>query len=285
MSGSARNWLVGCGLGCGALLLVIAALAVGGFFAIRNVVEDFERTESSQQALAERFGPIDRFVPEPDGSIHAARIETFLAVRERTREAREEMETKLTLLAEAQDRTGRMGARRAARTVTAGLGLLPEVAAFLTRRNEALLEEGMGPGEYLYLYSVAYYSWLGHSPADGPPFRIVGRDGENGRRPTDEFEFRESRLDQALRRLNRHLGPMLRRQADGIPLGSTEAGDATWRRSLEDEIAAMNAEPDRLPWADGVPDPLRRSLDPYHERLDGSYSPMCNPLEMMLGDS
>jgi hypothetical protein len=276
MAGSVRNCLVGCGIGCGALLLVFGALAVGGFFAVRNVVEDFERTESSARELADRLGSIDDFTPEPDGTIPADRIEAFLAVREQTRESREEMEQTLSLLADGKEGTGRMGPRRVARMVTAGLGLLPEIAEFLARRNEAMLEQGMGPGEYLYIYTVAYYSWLGRSPADGPPFRLVGGSHEHRRDDADEGEVREDRRERTARRLNRSLEPMLRRQAAGV------GGDDAWRGGLEAEIAAMAGEADRLPWRDGVPEPLGRSLEPYRERLELSYSAPCNPLETMF---
>ena len=75
------------------------------------------------------------------------------------------------------------------------LGTAAQAGAF-----EALLEVGMGPGEYMYVYSVAYYSWLGKSPADGPSFTLVGDDGDNQGRQVgqDEFDVREERREMVL---------------------------------------------------------------------------------------
>jgi len=50
----------------------------------------------------------------------------------------------------------------------AGFGFTGSLAEYLRERGTALLDQEMGLGEYLYLYSVVYYSWLGKDPGAGP---------------------------------------------------------------------------------------------------------------------
>jgi len=154
----------------------------------------------------------------------------------------------------------------------------------ISARGQALLEAGVGPGEYLYIYSIAYYSWLGKSPADGPAFTLVGDDeGDNrGRRAgQDEFDVREQRRELILTRLNERLLPMLRRQLEA--LDERDAAEPRWRRQLAAEITAMESDPFRIPWRDIVPEPIAASLEPYRRPLESSYSALCNPLEIVPG--
>ena len=137
----------------------------------------------------------------------------------------------------------------------------------------------MGLGEYLYLYSVIYFSWLGNSPADGPPFPLVGssHDGNPWQQRMDEDEVRQRRSEELRQRLGRQLLQMLGNQADAL---SAAGGDPEWRRQLEAEIERMRADRFRLPWQDGLPDGLEASLRPYREQLEMSYRPLVNPIEL-----
>jgi hypothetical protein len=161
--------------------------------------------------------------------------------------------------------------------------LLPRVIDFVSARSEALLEVGMGPGEYMYVYSVAYYSWLGKSPADGPSFTLVGDDGDNQGRQVgqDEFDVREERREMVLTRVNETILPMLRRQLEAA--AETPGADPRWREQLAAEIEAMESDPFRIPWRDGVPEPIAKSLEHYRRELESSYSALCNPLEVVPG--
>ena len=53
-----------------------------------------------------------------------------------------------------------------------------------------------------------------------------------------------------------------------------------WREELVTEIVALEADERRLPWEDGVPEMIATSLSPYRDRLDSTYSAMCNELEV-----
>lgn len=278
MTGTGAKWLIGCGIGCGLVLLIFIALGAGSYFLLRTTIEDAEKVDAGMDRLTERFGRVTEFTPDPDGAIRRERLEAFLAARESMAPAREEMERTLTLLSRgAKDGVG-LSPAKIFRTARAGFRLLPGIMDFYTERNEALLEAGIGLGEYHYIYAVAYYAWLGKSPADGPPFVLTGRDDDDDSEDWDETDVREHRLEQTLLGLREQLLPMLRNQLASLEeTGSREAD--RWREDLEAEIDAMEADPFRLPWRDGLPRRLEASLEPFRRRLEESYSYQCNALE------
>ncbi len=272
-------WLKGCSIGCVVVVLVVAGLIAGGVFFFRDALGDFETADRSLEAVAEQYGPIPSYHPEPDGAIRPERIEAFLAARARVAGEREEMERSLRVFSD--DGAEPSGAFRKLR---AGFGLLHQLADFITQRNAALLEAGMGLGEYYYLYTLTFYSWLEFSPADGPPFKLVSENGTilQNIEKLDESVVREYRLEQARASLNRLLLPVLRQQhADS---GDAEGDDElrSWQEMLAAEIAALEADGNRLPWEDGLPEVIEASLRPYRDRLEQSYCTMCNALEVGL---
>jgi hypothetical protein len=293
MTSTAKRWAKGCGCGCGLLLLALGLLGWGGFVAIRGLVQEGERGEQVMAEVRERHGGLSDFVPGPTGALPPERVETFLRARELMADTRRKTEASLSVL--SSDGTG--GAEQvpgvlgellrwglSAAKFQGATNLLPQVIGFVSAKGDALLEAGMGTGEYHYIYSLAYFSWLGKSPADGPAFNLVGGDEDENRGAQggqDEFDVREQRRELVLTQLNERLLPVLRRQL--AALGEGDAASTGWRDGLAAEIAAMEADRFRIPWRDGVPEPIAASLEPYRRRLESSYSAMCNSLEIVPG--
>ncbi len=273
---TAKKWLVGCGCGCAVVILILVGLAAGSFYLAKDVVGQFEEAEAAMEDLTRRHGEIVDFCPNPDGTIGPERLEIFLDVRARMATTRTDMEQILGQLSAGQ-RNGPKSPAQFLAMAKAGMGMVPEMVGFLTRRSEALLEVEMGLGEYYYIYAVGYYCWLGKSPADGPPFPLTE---DHGGRELNELELRGLRREQNLRRLNNLLLPMLRNQLSGLDEASQ---DPDWRGVLEAEIGALENDPARLPWRDGLPERLEESLAPFAEDFEKSYSKLCNPLEIGPG--
>jgi hypothetical protein len=108
-------------------------------------------------------------------------------------------------------------------------------------------------------------------------------DGDRGGRGGDEFDVRESRRELVLVTLNERLLPMLRRQLAALDESGRLRESDPWRQQLVAEIAAMESDHFRIPWRDGLPPVIEASLEPYRTRLEASYSPLCNPLEVVAG--
>lgn len=182
MASQARKWLVGCGLGCGgALVLAIAGPVVLGLF----LMPPLDRAIDVQKELTTRLGAPDEFVP-PAGPVAPGRVDAFLAVRRAVqphRAAFEEFAQKMGRMDELGAQDDRPGAGELFRAVSgvtgSVLGLVGDIGKLNEARNRALLEQGMGLGEYTWIYMLAYHSWLGNTVPD----RSDADDGEgDGRR-------------------------------------------------------------------------------------------------------
>lgn len=284
-SSTTKKWLVGCGIGCAVIVLILIVLGVGGYVFFKNLIGEFQEQEELMQVLIERYGQIRDFCPEPDGSILPSRIEAFLSVRKASSPFREKLETSMQ---ELQNRAGKSEVevkkpKNVFEMVKLGFGLVPQIAEFMKFRNQALLEAEMGIGEYTYIYAIAYFSWLGKPPEDGPDFEVMGED-ESGARlggDMDRQEIREERRDSMLRRLHRTLLPMLENQLEKLMSSGPSEALSGWEKLLKAEIQAMEEDRFRLPWEDGLPEVIKTSLEPYRDRLEQSYNTMTNPFELI----
>ncbi len=281
-SGTAQKWLIGCGIGCGVVILILIGLGLGGYFFFRNVARGFKDTEAMMTTLTERYGRINDFCPDPDGAIRPERMEAFLSARAAFAPARKKIESSFEILikekgeSEMEDKKSKSVFEK----ITAGIGLLPQISEYLKSRNQALLDAGIGMGEYYYIYIISYYSWLGKSPIDGPD--IQRDEGEKGRIYWRREELREERKDLMLRRTHRQIFPMLRNQLEKLMENEKSGSQAKWRKTLEAEIKALERDNYRLPWQDGLPSVIESSLRPFRERLEAGYSSLTNSLELAI---
>jgi hypothetical protein len=282
-SSSTRKWLIGCGIGCGAVILIVGVLIVGGVFFVKDLVKGFEESEAILQTLTERYGSISEFTPEPDGSIPRARMERFLSVRESMRPVVEKLEHDISFLSDEIEGREETETRREDifSKLRAGFGLVPKLAEFLTVRNQALLDGEMGLGEYFYVYTIAYHSWLENEILDGAPFNLMG--GEGGIRYEDweNEDAREVQRDLMLRRLHRMMEGLLHNQLAAAKAAGRAVTDE-WQAALEAEIEALGKDRYRMVWQDGLPAVIRESLEPFRARLEQSYSPLLNRLEITI---
>jgi hypothetical protein len=284
-SSTTKKWLVGCGIGCAVIVLILIVLGIGGYMFFKNMIGEFQEQEELMEILTERYGPIRDFCPEPDGTIGPSRMEAFLSAREAFAPYQENLEISMR---ELQDRAGKSEVevkkpKNVFEMIKLGFGLIPQIAEFMKFRNQALLDAEMGMGEYIYIYAIAYFSWLEKLPEDGPDFEVMG-DDEAGARfgERDIEEIREERRDTMLRQLHRMLLPMLKNQLEQLQASGISDAQTEWKSLLEAEIQAMDEDRFRLPWEDGLPDAIRSSLEPYMERLEQSYNAMTNPFELTI---
>ncbi|MFH1845401.1 MAG: hypothetical protein ABIF77_19625 [bacterium] len=296
MASTTKKWLVGCGIGCTAMIVIAGLLGVGGVFLVRNIVDEFKTVDAELAALQREFGEVTDFRPEPAGEIPPARLESFLEVRRLLEPARQEMSSTLDLFAKVDRSEYKPSPWEIIKLIKNGIGLVPAIGRFYLQRNESLQTAGMGLGEYHFLYVVIYYSWLGYSPADGPPFTLLGDEdeGEDDEEigwechfgDEDEEWVRERREERLRKFLNPLMRSMLRHQLDDLTGTTAEsASDAPgasrdWQQELRAEIDALSEDDWRLPWEDGLPEIIENSLRPYRETLMAGYDKLCNPLEL-----
>ncbi len=268
MSSTAQKWLLGCGIGCGVVVLLIAMVIGGGVWFARGLKGRFDTATSRGTELSTRFGEPEDWTPPADGAPAAARIESFLAVRDSLRETH-------ARFAETFDAFRRVGDKQQARrfgdilrAVRGGMSIAPLLGDLFGRRNSALNSVGMGMGEYSYIYALGYYGFLGKSPDAGPKNIHVDADADDHDRGRDVRP-----------RLHRQLLAQLRNQLAAV--AATPAA-AAWRDTLTAEIARLERDDRRLPWEEGLPPAIAAAFAPFRERLEAAWSEDSNVFELAV---
>ena len=275
-----KKILIGCGIGCGGLLLLVILSVAGGAFWVGNTMKGFSEAVELRAEIEARHGTVDDFTPPDDGAVALARMAAFLAVREASQASREKIVEAFRGLPmterAARDLDEQPFLRKLASVFRIGgsaLDLAGELGEFFAARNQALLDQGIGLGEYTYIYVLTYHSWLGHSPRDNPGGGRIVIDG-----PDDEPAEAGSQFDLGLdRRIRRNLIRMLHNQLAVVE--ESGAGDE-WAARLAAEIENLENDRESVPWADGLPGAIAASFEPYREQLESTYSPVTNAFEL-----
>ncbi len=250
------------GIGCLVLVVGVTILLSGLWVAMMNLTKQAVET---RQVLDDTYPSQETFTPNLNGAIPANRIERFLAVRrmlmpqcETFSEYRaafqgmDELENaeEEPPAGEAMDRVGAVS--------SALWGMARTVGEYAIDRNQVLMENEMGHGEYTWIYVITYYSWLGNQPEDFPV--------KHGDR-TKIFHGRV--LEQIRAMIERHVAEL---EALNPPVGG-----GPWRAELD----SLNRDENRIPFQDGLPSELQESLEPFRAELEQVFCPATGELEIM----
>jgi len=276
MANKASRWLKDCGIGCALVGLVLIVVWVGGCLFLKQTFRGIGQAIESHEELIDRFGEIEGFAPPAHGAMAPDRVERFLAVRETLGEHQASIEAILAEIPGPDTESDEV-----ARMLVKVFGILGDLIAaggeYVNTRNQALLEQEMGLGEYLYIYSIAYYSWLGHDPEDGPERTVDGRRERLLGGDEDEEQDALCAPQSLRRRWRRTMSAMLDNQL--AALGSEGPGDP-WHERLTAEIARFDDEPRFVPWHDDLPPAIAAALEPYRDRFEATYNKTCNCFEV-----
>ena len=142
MGNDASKWLMGCGIGCAAIILILVVFGLGSFLLVKDTVDDSKEMGRTVSEVTDAYGAPGSFVPEPGGKLAPERVEAFLQVRDATFPVREELaeslKTVMTSIDTMEDGGGSFFG--ILRIIGTGAGALPKIAAFHRIRAEALLD-------------------------------------------------------------------------------------------------------------------------------------------------
>ncbi|MBD3220688.1 hypothetical protein GF314_05555 [bacterium] len=277
MASTGQKIATGCGIGCLLLVLVVGGVGTCSYLGIKKVVDEAESIDVVYDDLTTRFGPPGEYTPAADGRIGTVQMELFLSVRDTLLARGAEAERILATLDGAEGRpTGPIA------KIRAGMDFIPAMIRFVAAHSGTLMDQGMGLGEYAYLYTLSYYVLLDRDPGAGPDFELEGDPGEAEGQVRWEFDTEGGTPQQDRARTNREaVNRLMRRiltnQRDAAELAGE---DPDWIAALDREITSLEIDPERLPWQDGLPDRLATSLAPYRSRLEATWSPYLNALEL-----
>lgn len=257
--------------GCGFLLFALAFLAYHFFFATRATSE-LNAAIKSQEMLEERLGKVDEYVPAGSGLVRPSRVEIFVRVRDQVDIP---CRTLLGVFSMGYGPDTYMINEKtdAAMRLTLRSMMLKPLGNYLTLRNQALLEENMSLGEYLYIYSLAYFSWLKYSPEDGPYIDQLLKRQKPLFLGDDIFAAATVR-----RRYHRFVLSTAKRQ-----LASLSPSDRLYR-AVRSEVSKLEVDPKRVLWQDGLPANMEESFKPFRRRLVYHYSEATNCFELAPRD-
>jgi hypothetical protein len=274
-----QRWLAGCGVGCGVLLLGgVGAFVIAALY-LQHTFGGIGRAARSQEALTAELGDLDAYVPAADGAPEAERLETFLEVRQATADGRARVEAVVARLPPR----GPSGDGAVIGKIRVGLDVLGDLidamGTYIEARNRVLIQEKMGIGEYVYLYTLTYHSWLGHSPAEAPP---PSRDRDGVRVGVFDDEGALFGEGAVRRRYRRYMIGVLRRQLASV---GTETREGTvWRQRLKEELRRLEVDPGHVLWQDGLPEAIESSLRPFRAPLEATWSAGTNRIELPLAE-
>jgi len=248
LSENPRSWKKPVAWGCGLLVL----LPMLGVFVIgARTCAPLGAAREAQTELEQQFGPAGSFTPEPDGAIPADRVQVFIKVRDSLSDTCNDFATMLAPMDRLAELDGNDPSIEEITAATGGLaktavGITPRLGEFYAARNQALLDQGMGLGEYVYIYALAYQQQL----LDSRHLDSVFAEGRAI--PPETAAVLLKILQNHGRVLN---GTVLERE----------------RALLDAELAAMQSDPKRLLWQDQVPESMAGSLAAYRAELDAGF--------------
>lgn len=292
---------LGMGIGCGVLLLAMLLIFGGFVFMAKQMGQQYGAVKELEEQLVTAGGPSTQLPDGYDGWPTAERMEVFLAVREGSAEWRHQVETSFAELLAANGAAEGLaqshGLGHFLKMFKASRDLAPVFAGFWVSRNQALLDGGMGMAEYIYLYCLTSYAWLGYDPADGATDAggfLAGMGATGAMMPDPAADGVSAAEEEAARRVqrqhwawtqtNRLMTPLIQ-QAARAAAGSADPQRAAWGQQLQNEARALQDNPQRLPFAEGVPAALAEQLAPYRTRLAAAYSATVNPIELIFEDT
>jgi len=270
-----KKWLAGCGIGCAAVVLVtIIGLGVGSYF----LQQPFKEAITTRETLKEQFGAQADYVPAPDGAIAPQRVMAFLAVREQLMLQCTEFEaifSQFERLDELDDDSKKDAFTELLKAARGAMRMGPATGNFFKERNTALLKEGMGFGEYTYIYVLAYRDQLRPSSSN------TGSDAQIDTVTEEEIGVYTELADKPIGGRSRSrislvhvqiLLNQLRVAEETIDRqGDPDGKYAEIIRRLRREIHLIDRNPERLIWQDGPLTAAGASFTPYRAQLDSLF--------------
>ncbi len=275
----------GCGIGCGAATILVFVIIGSVAFFVRDMSVEYKAVEKSEKVLIQAHGGLADFAPPAGGLPTVERLQVFIEARRQQAEWRTNVALAFEEFLVKKKESDAGGFMHFLKLIRSTSEMAPSLAGFWSSRNAALLEHEMGPGEYGYIYCLAYYSYLGYDPGDGAHDAELNFDGTGGNGltiPAQGVMTEAERKDAAWRRTHDLMLPLLEAvQRSDLPLEAAEAQQ--WLAELDMEVGVLRESPLRYPWRDGAPRVLADIFRPFRKDLEEQYEISVNPVELIFG--
>ncbi|MGB5291102.1 MAG: hypothetical protein WBN41_06595 [Lysobacterales bacterium] len=243
--------------------LVIVFVIASGFYFLTTGVRSAKRVE---QTLIDRFDWVDEYTPAISGFIEPQRIEAFIRVREAVQPGCVDYQAVLTSIGELekldsdQEKPASEATSTGFQAMKSAFSAGPRMMEFSTTRNQALLAEEMGLGEYFYIYLTTY-----------------------GKQLADEANSDFSATEEAYisDRAREEFTQILTNQLQALRASESKASYPELETSLQMEIDALKDGTHTSAWPNGPIGKARESLAPYQARLAELYCSGIVQIELL----
>ena len=248
--------------GCLLILITLVFLVASGiYFATEKVRE----AKSIEQTLIDRFDWAEKYTPAIDGSIPPQRMEGFIRVREAVQPHCANYQAVLKGIIdleklETDQASGRDKASQGMKSLKSIFSAGPTMVAFSKARNEALLIEEMGIGEYMYIYLTVYGEQLANesvSPYSG---------------------MEEARVSA---RARKEFVKILTNQLNALEATGHKPSHQNLLIALREEIEALSSGARSTPWPNGPVGMAPESLAPYRQKVANLFCSGIVKIELL----
>ncbi len=219
-----------------------------------------------EQTLIDRYDWANNYTPSLDGAIPRQRVEKFIRVRQAVQTQCRDYQAVLTSIANLdkiesnQDTTASEAASTGMEGFKSAFSAGPKMIRFSNTRNQALVDEEMGIGEYMYIYLTAY-----------------------GQQLTSESASPYSGMEEAYLspRARKEFIQILNNQLVVIEASGEQATHTDLADRLRQEIEALETDSQSSPWPNGPIGAARDSLAPYQQELAELYCSGVVKIELL----
>ncbi len=247
-------------------LLVVVALvfvSVSGFYFLTAGIRDAKRIE---QTLIDRYDWANKYTPAIDGSIAPERTEKFIRIRQAVQTNCTDYQAilndliKLENMEANEDSSASEAASTGMESLKSVFSAGPTMLAFSEARNQALLNEEMGIGEYMYIYLTAYA-------------------GQLATESTSTYSAMEEAYPSS--RTRKEFIQILNNQLTALEASSQASSMTDLAEKLRQEIEVLKTVSALSPWPAQPVDPARQSLAPQQQHLADLYCSGIVSIELL----
>lgn len=249
--------------GCLLVGLVIIFVSASAFYFLTSGIREAKRGE---QVLIDGFGWADEYTPSIDGSIDPQRMESFIRVREAVQDNCTVYQSILNSIDELEklDSDEEISAADATSTGIKSFKSIfsagPKMIEFSEARNQALLTENMGLGEYIYIYLTVY--------AD----QLVAES-------TSPFSNRDEAY--VSKRTREEYTQILTNQVQALEASGQQPSQLDLLANLQLKIDALKNGSNYPHWPNEAAGARSESVAPYQARLENLYCSGIIKMELL----
>ncbi len=291
MENKSSKILLGCGVVFGIFVVLIVLLGFGIYSYVKNATDKKDEIVKLNDFIEQKYGTVAEFVPPNKGVIDSVKFTHFVSIRDSLMKYDDDLASTLGIISSKVDAEDEdVSFWETIGVMKTALDLIPNLLTYVKKRNEFLIQYNLSLGDYIYYYTIGYYSFLKKPINDGPPFNllvsgdkdksIVTFKDENEIKGKDPQKYKQKVLRQRKIDLSGEINLLFIKIFENAMENIDSLSESY--RIYSDELTKLKKNDLRIPWQDGLPAKAELFMKKFTKRLDNTYNPIMNSLETGL---